>query len=524
MVVRADVWFDHTVNCVYISNDAGATDVACICEDSDRLYHDTNCSGAKDAGEEYIDLNAKSECVGTTTYLDGEGNCDTIPPAHGDGANCAAGEIALGVDAAGAVQGCYEPAEADISDLNHTATAITDGLIIEPDLNEDSGTPTDEDVLTYDATGTNFNWVAQSTLASGTAAALAANGANCAAGEIALGVDAAGAVEGCYEPTEADITDLAHSNSFATHNAPAGTDPVADSGADTLNWTVTSPAVLTGNSTTDTMAWSWSGAFADAQISESSVTQHEGALVAGNANEIQYRNSASAVFDAVNNFEFDESAFTLTIDDGDPSGGDVGTVIKTDRTALEHVIASGSKTRFDVNADADAPYPGQLAYNNDIALEWTTDSAIFGESGEDDLTMAINGKFSATCSGQDGCVYTANSVAFYVDSSNDISASTGTCASAVELTCTVCQISTADANDTAKLFSTNASDATAGVIHHIFNGTANSVRICGATTSVDIQADGGAGDYVTLPAGDAAMCVMFSTLAGYCNVWTPPTT
>lgn len=43
-----------------------------------------------------------------------------------------------------------------------------------------------------------------------TATALAANGANCLAGEIALGVDASGAVEGCYEPTEADITDLSH--------------------------------------------------------------------------------------------------------------------------------------------------------------------------------------------------------------------------------------------------------------------------------------------------------------------------
>lgn len=43
-----------------------------------------------------------------------------------------------------------------------------------------------------------------------TATALAANGANCAAGEIALGVDTAGAVEGCYQPAEADITDLDH--------------------------------------------------------------------------------------------------------------------------------------------------------------------------------------------------------------------------------------------------------------------------------------------------------------------------
>ena len=42
-----------------------------------------------------------------------------ITAGHSDGANCAAGEIPLGVDANGAVQGCYEPAEADITDLTH---------------------------------------------------------------------------------------------------------------------------------------------------------------------------------------------------------------------------------------------------------------------------------------------------------------------------------------------------------------------------------------------------------------------
>lgn len=42
------------------------------------------------------------------------------------------------------------------------------------------------------------------------------NGVNCIAGEIALGVDANGTVEGCYEPVEADITDLAHVHAPAT--------------------------------------------------------------------------------------------------------------------------------------------------------------------------------------------------------------------------------------------------------------------------------------------------------------------
>jgi len=47
--------------------------------------------------------------------------------------------------------------EADISDLSHLATSITDGLIIEPDLNTDV-VAVDGDYLQYDSTGTNFTW------------------------------------------------------------------------------------------------------------------------------------------------------------------------------------------------------------------------------------------------------------------------------------------------------------------------------------------------------------------------------
>ena len=42
-------------------------------------------------------------------------------------------------------------------------------------------------------------------------------------------------------------------NSFETMNAPAGTDPVADSTSDTLNWAATSPITITGDSSTDTL-------------------------------------------------------------------------------------------------------------------------------------------------------------------------------------------------------------------------------------------------------------------------------
>lgn len=126
---------------------------------------------------------------------------------------------------------------------------INSGVIVEGDLDEDSGTPTDEDVLTYDSTGANFNWIAQSALAAGTAAALAANGGDCSAGEIPIGVDAAGAVEGCYEPTEADITDLAHTATAITDGLIVEADLDEDSG------TPTDGDVLTYDSTGANFDW-----------------------------------------------------------------------------------------------------------------------------------------------------------------------------------------------------------------------------------------------------------------------------
>lgn len=56
------------------------------------------------------------------------------------------------------------------------------------------------------------------------------------------------------------------SNSFQTIDAPSGTDPVADSSTDTLTLTCVAPLTCTGNSTTDTVAFDWSGQFSCSQL------------------------------------------------------------------------------------------------------------------------------------------------------------------------------------------------------------------------------------------------------------------
>lgn len=100
------------------------------------------------------------------------GNASTATALFADGANCSAGQYPLGVDASGAAQSCTV-------DANTTYTA-GQGLTL---------------------AGTSFKiasaFSGSLTGNASTATALAANGANCSAGNYPLGVDANGAVETC---------------------------------------------------------------------------------------------------------------------------------------------------------------------------------------------------------------------------------------------------------------------------------------------------------------------------------------
>lgn len=90
-----------------------------------------------------------------------------------NGANCAAGNFPLGVDASGAVESCTDAATQAELDTHNTNS------------------------------GAHASGVAGN---AATATALAANAANCAAGQASQGVNAAGAAEGCFTPGTSGIT------------------------------------------------------------------------------------------------------------------------------------------------------------------------------------------------------------------------------------------------------------------------------------------------------------------------------
>ena len=109
------------------------------------------------------DTNASTACSGTTTYLDGEGNCDDISGVYADisvtdtnettrfntlvGTDCGAGNYSYGFDANGLIQ-CREDTEAGSDTNASTACSTTEVLL-------GNGTCYDSDNF-YDDTDTTY--------------------------------------------------------------------------------------------------------------------------------------------------------------------------------------------------------------------------------------------------------------------------------------------------------------------------------------------------------------------------------
>lgn len=243
------------------------------------------------------------------------GRSATASALAANGANCSAGQAAAGVDAAGAAEGCFTPAGggnvtgAGTTSVgmipaytDTTATGIGPGYI--PSISASGLTLVYRDVAgnVYGAGGsftgqvdaTNLVIVPGNDVATGvfrryssgqannllsfqtegggalsainkdgaftgnaaTATALAANGANCSAGQAAAGIDASGAAEGCFTP--AGGGDVSGPGSSTTGNYPQyadGTGTLLGTGKAGASTTATASTVVERDSNGASKAW-----------------------------------------------------------------------------------------------------------------------------------------------------------------------------------------------------------------------------------------------------------------------------
>lgn len=209
-------------------------------------------------------------------------SADTADALTANGANCAAGQAPLGVDASGAVESCFDVwTEAENTSAGYISATLTEEEVEDYVGGMLGGTETGISVTYQDATNdidfvvdhdtaSNFvanehiDWTADQGATNihagnytdttcdggsctitnaGTAASLAANGANCAAGSYPLGVGADGAVESCTDATTEINTEIGNvldgTDAFTDFNGAVidSDNYVADSIDDThINW------------------------------------------------------------------------------------------------------------------------------------------------------------------------------------------------------------------------------------------------------------------------------------------------
>jgi hypothetical protein len=190
-------------------------------------------------------------------------------------------------------------------------------------------------------------------------------------------------------------------NAFTTHDAPAGTDPVA-SGAGTLTWDDTAPITITGNSTTDTLTVAITDATTSAKGAASFSSSHfsvsSGAVsVTANgvddtlidwgtgANQVSGADFANEdvgdISIASGSWTLDEDTVDVTAlkDDAAPTDEDILTYEATGTTlsymSIDEVagaISEGALTDSSV-VSADIKCRHQRRYNRLCGLRWGVD-------------------------------------------------------------------------------------------------------------------------------------------------------
>jgi len=153
------------------------------------------------------------------------GNVATATALAANGTNCTAGQFPLGVDASGAAESCTALPTTIAGTANQiTASAATGAVTLSIPTNPTlpgTTTGTFSGNLTGNVTGNVSGTSGSTTGNAATSTALAANGANCSAGNYPLGVDAAGNAEGCTAASGGGYT---LTGAAATYASPADTE------------------------------------------------------------------------------------------------------------------------------------------------------------------------------------------------------------------------------------------------------------------------------------------------------------
>lgn len=168
-------------------------------------------STSSNTANRIVERDASGNFSAQTITASLSGNATTATNLAANGTNCSAGNFPLGVDASGSVESCTDGATQ--TELNtHEALTATHGAV---------STNTASRIVLRDGSGNFSAGTITATLAgnASTATALAANGANCSAGEFPLGVNAAGVVESCTDSATQTELDTHANNTTTAHGA-----------------------------------------------------------------------------------------------------------------------------------------------------------------------------------------------------------------------------------------------------------------------------------------------------------------
>lgn len=290
------------------------------------LFFDTagtnlNSSGSTVNLDDTIELTGASTTNATTTNMTITGlvSCDTIDTD-------ANGVLSCGTDATGAGGSALV---LDLGDDDANESTDLSEVAVTNDTNSIFSEPTADKLLI----NASNNWPSADT-----ADALSANGANCTSGNAPLGVDASGAVEGCFDVwTEAENTSAGYISDITSESLEdlSDVDSFTQSTNDVLYWTGT------GWNVTATTTWD-----TDTNLTEEEVEDFVGGMLGGTETliTVTYQDGTNDIDFVVDN---DLSNYDNSTSGFFDASSDVNHDLTTGFVANEHIDWTGASSNFD---------------------------------------------------------------------------------------------------------------------------------------------------------------------------------